>query len=70
MRELYWRTKLEIHDIITLKDSRMLERYFQSQWSDTKYAGRVWICREIVKVRFSYFKEIFPTTSTYFSDNA
>ncbi|NEQ70203.1 MAG: hypothetical protein F6K21_32870 [Symploca sp. SIO2D2] len=47
VRELYWQTKLEIHDIITLKDGRMLERYSQPQWSDTKYAGRVWICREV-----------------------
>lgn len=49
VRELYWQTELEIHDIIKFKDGRMLERHSQPLLLDKKYVGRAWIFCNIVK---------------------
>lgn len=51
VRELYEQPKLEIRDTLKFKDGRVMARYSQPQWLDNNYAGRLWICRELVKIR-------------------
>lgn len=51
VRELYRQPNIEIQDTLKLKDGRVLARSSQPQWLDGNYVGRVWTCRELVKVR-------------------
>lgn len=51
VKELYMQPNIGIHDILRFKDGRVLARSSQPQWLDGNYVGRVWTCRELVKVR-------------------
>ncbi len=53
VRELYLQPDLEIHDTIKLKDGRRFERHSQPQWLEEKNVGRIWIFREMQKVKWS-----------------
>lgn len=47
VREIYRQTGLEVHDLITLRNNRIFERYTTPQWLNRKIVGRLWSFREV-----------------------